>query len=66
MIAYRSMCWVCHLPGKVQMADNIRLQASSHTLPCTLFKILLHEPYENMVKNKFVSLECSEMLPILV
>ena len=25
----------------------------------------LHEPNENMVKNKIVSSECSEMLPIL-
>ena len=45
---------VLGLPGKVRMAYNIFLQASSHTLPCTLFKKLLHELNENMVKNKFV------------
>ena len=42
------------------MADNIRLQASSHTFPCTSFKILLHEPNENMVKNKIVSSDTPE------
>ena len=48
------------------MADNIRLQASSHTLPGTLLQVLLHESNVNMVKNKFVSLECLEMLSIPV
>ena len=23
--AYRSMCWVCYLPGKVRVAENIGL-----------------------------------------
>ena len=35
---YRWLCWVCYLPGKLRMADNIYLRALSQTLLTTFYK----------------------------
>jgi hypothetical protein len=53
--AYRSMCWVCYLPGKIRMADNIGLQTSSHSLPGVFFQILFHELTKLITLNKSAS-----------
>jgi hypothetical protein len=53
--AYRSMCWVCYLPGKIRMAENIGLQTLSHSLPDVFFHLLFYELAKIITLNKSAS-----------